>query len=236
MVFSGWWALSLLFGELIILFALSRSLTVSLSKLIYRVSKSQRFTVGVLAVLFLPGTIIHEISHFIAAGLLFVPTGNIEIFPEVDGDHVRLGSAEIGQTDMLRRIIIGMAPLFIGLSIIFSVLWIVQGGLLGTAAIWEKVLALYVIFEVGNSMFSSKKDLEGAYAFFGAIIFVVILIFGILYLTNNIPSFGWLNRFNFFGIVEFIKKASIFLLVPLIINSGLLIIIKLLSLGLKKAF
>ena len=48
----------------------------------YLVSKSHQFGIMLYSLIYLPGTIIHELSHFFSAAILGVRTGNISIFPK----------------------------------------------------------------------------------------------------------------------------------------------------------
>lgn len=106
--------------ELILLFILSRKLINSLAKLIYRFTKSHKVVVHSLAVIFLPGTIFHELAHLLFAGIMLVPVGEMNVVPEIEEGGVKLGSVEIGHTDPFRRAIIGVAPVLFGMLLIFS--------------------------------------------------------------------------------------------------------------------
>jgi hypothetical protein len=127
---------------------------------------SPKLITWMVAVLLLPGTLIHELSHWLVAELLRVPTGKLSIIPSAEGEDepVRLGSLQIAQVDPLRRTLVGLAPLVVGLSL----LWFLASQFPTLA--WPattffsiKTVALfYAIFVVANSMFSSKKDLEVA--------------------------------------------------------------------------
>lgn len=167
-------------GELLILFLLSRVLTQELSFLLYRLTHSKRFTVYCMAFLFFPGTVIHEMSHFLAASVLFVGTGRIDLLPKMEGDTVKLGSVEIAKTDPARRFFIGAAPFLLGTAIIVSVLFYMEQnsffnspGMIGITA--------YVLFEIGNTMYSSKKDREGTLelVFAASVLLVLFYLFGV---------------------------------------------------------
>lgn len=166
--------------ELFFLFLLSRGISTSVSSILYKLSKSQSFTVSGLAVLFLPGTVVHELSHILVAGVLMVPVGEMEFMPQIHGNEVKLGSAQIGLTDPFRRAIIGMAPLLVGTAIILSVLWLFSS----FDNIYLKIITLFMVFEIGNTMFSSKKDSEGLYALLLALGLVAILVWGVLFFLH----------------------------------------------------
>ncbi|MDP2649243.1 MAG: hypothetical protein Q8P10_00205 [bacterium] len=202
--------------EFLALFLFSRSLSNSLANLFYSITKNRKITIYILSLIFLPGTIIHELSHLLTAGLLFVPIDELELLPKFkEENEVQLGSVQVGKTDILRRTIIGLAPTLIGLAIIFSLLWFFKDGFLGNFSFWQTALILYAIFEIGNTMFSSKKDLEGLFVFFLSILIIIFIIFITLFITHHIPSFSFLNTLNSKSIVEFFKKLDLFLLVPI---------------------
>ena len=47
--------------------------------------------------LFLPGTVIHELAHVLSAGVLLVHVGEVEFMPQQTPEGIKLGSAQIGQ-------------------------------------------------------------------------------------------------------------------------------------------
>jgi hypothetical protein len=158
------------------LFFLSHVLTESLSRFFSKVTHSHSISIQLLAMLFLPGVIIHELAHWLIASLLFVPTGEIEFFPQVYGNTVKLGSVQIAATDPFRRFFIGVAPLLFGVGILLGLFWFLSPSI--TVLSWKTIGFFYALFEIGNTMFSSKKDLEGSIVFFVlTILFVTLLIF-----------------------------------------------------------
>ena len=155
--------------ELIFIYFLSKTLTQNLYSTLYLLSASRPMSVSLLAILFFPGTVIHELSHLFTAEILGVRTGGLTLVPEaIDKSEVRTGSVSIVQTDPIRRAIIGLAPLFVGLLAIVFIATYLQD------YFW---LALYGLFTISNSMFSSPEDLDG----FPAVAIFLSLVFGALY-------------------------------------------------------
>src|SRR5260221_5738718 len=111
------------FIELFLLFFLSKQLTMVVSRYFFRISHSKNLTVYLMALLFFPGTLIHELSHFLMAHLVMVQTGKIEFWPKLEGDTVKLGSVEVAKTDPFRRLLIGMAPFLFGTVILLALLF-----------------------------------------------------------------------------------------------------------------
>lgn len=193
--------------ELVLLFLFSRLLTRSLSSFFLRLTRSQNTTIQLLSFLFLPGIIIHELAHLLVAGLLFVPVGEIEFMPQIKEGGVKLGSVGIGKTDPIRRAIIGVAPVFAGLAVLFGIFSFV----FNSSNTFILLAGFYGLFAIGNTMFSSKKDIEG--------LLEVLIVGAIILLTLYFIGFGFPEAFaNYFSskeLTEFFKKASLFMLVPL---------------------
>ena len=72
-------------------------------------------TVGLFSMLFFPGVLLHELSHFLVARLLGVRTGGFSLLPQVLPDgRLILGYVETARTDVVRDSLIGVAPLIAG--------------------------------------------------------------------------------------------------------------------------
>ncbi|HVA96573.1 MAG TPA: hypothetical protein VND99_02875 [Candidatus Acidoferrales bacterium] len=213
---------TLFFIELFLLFLLSRSLTRNLSLFLYRISKSKHITISAIAILFLPGTFIHELAHALFAGILGVRVGTMEFMPRIDGEHVKLGSVQIAQTDPIRRFLIGAAPFFFGTAILLGLLFYFVHAQLYNNYLFV-LLVGYAVFEIGNTMFSSRKDMEGALELFAAMICIVI----ILYLLGvRLPTFNPNSIFGQKIVLEVFQRGSIFLLVPLTLDTIIILLFK----------
>ncbi len=82
-------------------------------------SHSPEFTIALFSFLFLPGVLLHEISHYLVALVLGVGTARFSLIPHVlPGGRLQLGYVETARTDILRDSLIGAAPLFAGGSIV----------------------------------------------------------------------------------------------------------------------
>ncbi|MCL5676189.1 MAG: hypothetical protein M1120_03625 [Patescibacteria group bacterium] len=146
---------------------------------------------------FLPGIIIHELSHFLMASLLGVQTGNIVIFPaEIKPGNTRMGSVESAQSDPIRESLIGFAPFIIGVIVIF-----ITGFLQLSLNLWQNIILLYLLFSVVNTMFVSKEDTRSWWGFLilGFLICMVVYLFNlntlfIKYLSDILQFLNALNR------------------------------------------
>jgi hypothetical protein len=179
------------FVLLAFLFLISKALLAQLGLFIFKLTGGNReWTVGIMAFLFIPGTAVHEFAHASVAQMLGVHVGEIDLMPKIEGKHIKLGTVQVQDTDPFRRFLIGIAPIFVGLTLIFIVLFIYQR--FGEDWPWWAVLLVYyAVFQVGNGMFSSRRDMEGAIELGIAL----LLVSGILYLFGVRFSLGWAQNF-----------------------------------------
>ncbi|OGG03883.1 hypothetical protein A2W14_05420 [Candidatus Gottesmanbacteria bacterium RBG_16_37_8] len=185
--------LFLLIFLLTIIFLISKQIVNHTFSVIQKLFKNKKTAVWILALLFLPGTVIHELSHLVTALILRVNTGPISIFPKIIGDsphagtvpfRVKVGHIMVANTDSIRLTIIGVAPMVVGLVIIF----ILGNTFFGdsprsgtvpfTAAI--RGVFIYFLFITSTSMFASRQDLKSLLITLP----VVILIVAALYLSG----------------------------------------------------
>ncbi|KKR34105.1 MAG: putative membrane protein [Candidatus Gottesmanbacteria bacterium GW2011_GWC2_39_8] len=142
------------------IFLLSQNLQKYISLFFYLLIGNKKISSSLLVIILLPGTIIHELSHLIMALILRVHTGELTIMPKFgENGEILAGSLEIGNTDPFRRTLIGLAPIIVGLALIFFL-----NNLIGQIGLnwsnWTNLIIYYLFFTVSTSMFSSKKDLE----------------------------------------------------------------------------
>jgi len=139
----------------------------------------QNAAILLYAVPLFPGVVLHELSHWVVARLLFVRTTKMSLFPKRQrGGRVRLGAVEMHRTDPLRASLIGLAPLVSGsLAVLLIGNQILSAGPLGEAvragklkeilaALWavargpDMGLWLYLLFAAANAMLPSSTDRE----------------------------------------------------------------------------
>lgn len=203
----------------LILFLVSRIFTMQLGQFLVAMTRSHTVSVYILALLFFPGVLIHELGHFFMASILFVPTGEIEFLPKVQEGGIKLGSVAIAKTDPFRRFFIGVAPVLSGVGILLlasyylTPLWPLT---------WKTWLFVYILFEIGNTMFSSKKDLEGA---IGLLLFLTFLAICFFILGARIPQevIVWFRNFSSFHIFLYM---SMWLGASSILNGVLWVVLK----------
>ncbi len=216
--------LALFVLDISLLYFFSKVLSKSLSQIFLRITKSQTATIQLLSIIFLPGVILHELAHFLVASILFVKVGDMEFLPTISENAIKLGSVAIGRADPFRRIIIGFAPVFLGiLTFIASIYYLTQTPFLitvesyigSTGKIVMEVIIVYFLFAVSNTMFSSKKDLEGSLA----VLILAILIIAVSYFLGFRIEFSFLFFLLSDKFLNLIKKADLYLTIPIFIDA-----------------
>jgi hypothetical protein len=126
----------------------------------------------------------------------------------------------VGNTDGLRKIIIGIAPLLFGLAvIILSIYFFLKLHLMNQ---WWALPALtYLVFGVGNTMFLSKKDLEGF-----RVLLVILLVSTLLLRVLVVAGFVSFPQEFTPSVVDFLIQTNIFLLVPVAIDVLVILLLK----------
>ncbi len=128
---SGLWWLLLTLGPLLIL---QRWLHWEIQAIFLLLTRRADIAIILFAVLFFPGVLLHESSHYVMALLLRVPTGRFSILPRPVGNgRLQLGFVETAATDWVRDTLIGAAPLITG------GLFVAYAGLerLGLLELWQ---------------------------------------------------------------------------------------------------
>lgn len=154
------------FFELVVLYLLSRILMIRLFVLFGRLFGSRSIAVSLVTLVLFPGTVVHELSHLFTAEILGVPTGKLILVPEEirplsfsksAPDRLRLGSVAIAKTDLLRRNLIGLAPIFTGVIVTTALANSINWTNWSNLTNW---LVIYLLFSISTSLFSSREDLK----------------------------------------------------------------------------
>jgi hypothetical protein len=203
-------------------------------------TRDARITMGVFSLIFLPGVFLHELSHFVLAKVLHVPTGRFSLFPQALPDgRLQLGYVETGRADIVRDSLIGAAPLIVGTVFIafvaidrlqMRVLWDVfrngQMSLfwmgLGTLpSAGDFYLWFYLMFAVSSTMMPSESDRHAwiELTVSVGVLFAVVLLLGAgpWMLTTIAPYLS-----SFFGFVAVIFGLSNFVHILLILPIALM--------------
>lgn len=174
---SDWSALFWLIVVFLLMYPLKRWISAHVQGVAFLITGNAQVAVWLFWVLFLPGTLLHELSHWITATLLRVKTGRFSLWPQMKKKgELQMGSLQVEVADPFRYSLIGLAPLIFG-SI--AVLFIGQGrlelGQLGqaiatggldiisravvrTLSVPDVWLWLYLLFAISNAMLPSASD------------------------------------------------------------------------------
>jgi hypothetical protein len=171
-----------------------------------------------VTVLFLPGTILHELAHFIMAIILMMHVREVSVLPEFEKSYIKLGKVVYEKKDIVRGILIGIAPIFAGLLIFWMLsVW----NLFPAPHLWLSILVGYFVFVVSTTMFSSKQDLVDLVY----IIPLAIIITGVLYVFDINPA-RYISKDVFNLFVNFIYHLNYYFLFSFIIHVGIIIVLK----------
>ncbi len=191
------WAFFLLFCiQLIILFFISRLSIRYIFYLLRLFTSSDIIVYSTIALIFLPGTILHELSHFLMAILLLLKVREIHIFPQWEQNYIKLGRVIYEKKDVFRSILVGIAPIIVGLLFFW---WLSLLHVFQIEDLVLKILVIYIIFVISSTMFSSKQDLVDL-----VYIIPIFLILGVIqyffpinfsFITSQLTIMNTINTF-----------------------------------------
>ncbi|HEY2982483.1 MAG TPA: hypothetical protein VGJ22_14965 [Anaerolineales bacterium] len=140
-------------------------------------TRNPALTVGLFSILFFPGVLLHELSHYLMARVLGVQTGGFSIFPQATPEgRLQLGYVETVRTDLARDALIGAAPvvtggLFVAYAAIHHLQLMSLWEVLRSAQFdlfWQTLAALpqtqdfplwfYLTFAISSTMLPSDSD------------------------------------------------------------------------------
>lgn len=168
--------LALLGAFLYLLIWLNRRLNRNLYQFLLLCTGSEQVAILGLYLLFLPGIVLHETTHWITAFLLRMQPTSLTLWPVKRGQKVEMGSVSMKRASIWKETLVGLAPLFVGTTVITLVVDKVFGlqGLivlildLRMAAAWDLFQAsmaapdsipwMFLVFAVSNGMLPSASD------------------------------------------------------------------------------
>jgi hypothetical protein len=212
---AGLESLIYLFLLFVPLLFLPRFLQREIQTIFLLITHQPEISLALFSLIFFPGVLLHESSHYLMAHLLGVRTGRFSLIPKKLGDgRLHLGYVETASTDFFRDALIGAAPLFAGglfvgfiavSQLSLNTLWesLVQGQTVSFRLILTSImnqpdfwLWFYLVFTVSSTMMPSSSDRKA----WLPLILVIAAISGLILLFGAGP---WL--YSHFGSV--IKSA-----------------------------
>jgi hypothetical protein len=204
----------LLLAELFVVLGLllwaDRWLHRHLQGVMYLLSNDEEIAIWLYAIILLPGVLLHEVSHALAAAIVGVRIGRINILPRRVGKRIQLGFVPVQETDFVRASFIGAAPLFCGGLAVVALGYKVFGApeVIAALAAQDWLAALkglsaafqapdawiwaYLVFAIGNTMLPSRSDIH-AWPFIGfaavVLAFLVLLLGGGALLMDGLGQF-----------------------------------------------
>jgi hypothetical protein len=140
-------------------------------------SRSREFTITLFSIIFLPGVLLHEFSHYFVAVLLGVEAASFSLVPRMLPEgRLQLGYVETAKTDIVRDSLIGVAPLIAGGLVVaylavtrldllplwdvlrngqFNLVWL---GITLLPQIRDFPLWFYLVFTISSTMLPSRSD------------------------------------------------------------------------------
>ena len=150
MVFQldGFVWLLLLMGPLLIL---QRKVHFEIQAVLLFITRRIDIVTVLFSILFLPGVILHEFSHFVVARLVGVRTGKFSVIPRNLGNgKLQLGFVETAASDVFRDSLIGAAPLLLAS---FIIIYIAQAKLGFRSFVYVPgSMNIEIIFDFGINM------------------------------------------------------------------------------------
>ncbi len=188
---------------LILLYLSQKKLVSIFGRLIHRFGGSRNSLIIFWSIIFLPGTVIHELSHFLFAILTGARTGKIEIFPRIleedfeseEKGGVTLGFVQTQKLNPIQGVFVGLAPFFVGLALLIWISSSIQSSYLSTSY-YLLIFQGYLFFTISNSFFPSGSDLKHVIP---ATMILAILAFILWYLG---VQFFWKPSTQFYDVLN----------------------------------
>lgn len=220
---------------LVPLFFIQRRLHFETQAVLLLLTRRVDIATAIFSVIFFPGVLLHELSHYITARLLGVRTHGFSIFPSTKPDgKLQLGYVETVRTDFFRDAAIGAAPLvagglfvtFAGLRMLGMGAMLEDVGALNLQQIIEGLAALsqqpdfwvwfYLIIAVSATMMPSAADRRA----WPSLVLFVLIVTVVVILAGAGP---WLEQNLVPAVVRGFRAAAIVFAVSLLLQTLILL-------------
>ena len=196
--FSPYLFFVLFFILLASLWWLSWRIGLLIQEIVYLITGSDDLAMVILFLVYLPGILVHEASHWLVARILGLKTSKFRVWPKYTRNTIGLGSVTVSSGGVVWDSLVGLAPLLIGSALIVLIgeqvfdtqtlafAWR-TGRLLdglnfvvtGLAQKPDSLLWSYLLFAIANAMMPSASDrapLKSLGVYFVLIVAVFVLI------------------------------------------------------------
>jgi hypothetical protein len=209
-------------------------------------SRSPEFSIALFSIIFLPGVVLHEFSHYLVALILGVHTAHFSLIPQMlPNGRLQLGFVETEKSDFFRDSLIGAAPLIAGGSAVallavtrldllplwdtfrngqFYPLWL---GLTLLPQTPDFPLWFYLLFTISSTMLPSPSDRHAGLPLGMA----TIALLGVAILAGAGP---WMLEHVAPSLNRFLQSAAVVFGLSAAVHALLIIPLGLLHLALSK--
>src|SRR6185295_14666427 len=168
---NGWSILFWLIISFLLMSPLKRWITAHVQGVAFLLTGSSQVAMWLFWALFLPGTLLHELSHWLTASLLGVKTAHFSLWPQLKkSGELQMGAVQVELSDPFRHSLIGLSPLIFGSIAVLLIVhgWLALGRLaeafnsgdleiigrdiLQTLLVPDVWLWFYLIFAISNAM------------------------------------------------------------------------------------
>lgn len=202
----------------VVLFFVSRKTIHTCFYFFSRFLKHPQAAYRMIALLYFPGTAIHEMSHLVMAMVLNLKVRDITLIPKIRGNTLKLGTVLYEKKDVVRGLIVGIAPFFAALF----AFWFIDAFKLLYSNFWITALFSYIVFTISSTMFSSKQDLID-------LIYVlpIIVVIGIILVVLKVDMQLFFLALDLNTVSQFFSIVNSFLIFSLLLNGGMIMVLKL---------
>ncbi len=175
--FSPYLFFVLFFILLASLWWLSWRIGLLIQEIVYLSTGSDSLAMVILFLIYLPGILVHEASHWLVARILGLKTSRFRVWPKYTRNTIGLGSVTVSSGGVVWDSLVGLAPLLIGSALIVLIgeqvfdtqtlafAWRtgrLRDGLnfvvTGLAQNPDSLLWSYLLFAIANAMMPSASD------------------------------------------------------------------------------
>ena len=89
-----------------------------IQEIVYLITGSEDLAMVILFLIYLPGILIHEASHWLVARLLGLKTSKFRVWPKYTRNTIGLGSVTVSSGGAVWDSLVGLAPLLVGSALI----------------------------------------------------------------------------------------------------------------------